>query len=82
MQEVLVTLLTQRYEIARMNEARDTSNFQILDNPVLPTKKSRPKVLLSAVAGMFLGVVIGFVWTILRPPRQSAKTASSAISAS
>ena len=82
MQEVLVTLLTQRYEIARMNEARDTSNFQILDNPVLPTKKSRPKVLMSAGTGMLLGVVLGFVWTILRRPRQLAKTAVVVSSAS
>jgi uncharacterized protein involved in exopolysaccharide biosynthesis len=81
MQEVLVTLLTQRYEIARINEARDTSTFQVLDNPVLPTKKIRPKVRTSAITGMILGIFIGLAWAIVRRPRQSVKTASGAIPA-
>ncbi len=56
MQETLMALLTQRYEIARVNEARDTSSFQILDQPVLPTKKSRPHGLRSALIGFVTGL--------------------------
>lgn len=79
MQEVLVTLLTQRYEVARINEARDTSTFQILDNPVIPTKKIRPKLLTGAASGLLFGIVIGLVWTIARRPQQSAKKPLEAI---
>jgi tyrosine-protein kinase Etk/Wzc len=59
-QETVFTLLTQRYEMAKVDEARTTSTFQILDAPTLPTLKSRPKrrkiVALGGMAGLGLGV--------------------------
>ncbi len=61
MQETLMMLLTQRYEIARVNEARDTSTFQILDQPSTPTKKSRPRRLSISFVGLIVGSLVGFV---------------------
>jgi capsule polysaccharide export protein KpsE/RkpR len=52
-------LLMQRLEMAKVNEARDTSAFQILDAPALPTYKSRPKRLLVLLLGILLGAVSG-----------------------
>jgi capsule polysaccharide export protein KpsE/RkpR len=55
-QETVFSLMTQRYEMAKVDEARDTSTFQILDQPTLPTYRSRPDrkraVLLGAFAGL------------------------------
>lgn len=58
-QETLLMLLTQRYEIARVNEARDTSTIQVLDYPVIPTKKSRPRRIVCILLGCLAGLAIG-----------------------
>ena len=73
-QETLFLLLTQRYEMARISEARDTSAFQILDPPTLPTMKSRPKRSLVIAFGLILGLLAGAafalapIWTRRRSP--------------
>jgi capsule polysaccharide export protein KpsE/RkpR len=59
LQETLFGLLTQRLEMARVNEARDTSTFQILDSPTLPTRKSRPRRLLVTAEWFFVGAFVG-----------------------
>ena len=60
-QETLFTLLVQRYEMARVQEVRDTSTFQVLDSPTLPKKRSRPKRALSIVLGLLAGVGAGLI---------------------
>ena len=42
-QETLFLMLMERFETAKVNEARDTSAFQVLDEPVVPTHHSSPK---------------------------------------
>jgi uncharacterized protein involved in exopolysaccharide biosynthesis len=56
--------LTQMYEMARVNEARSTPAFQMLDPPFLPVKHARPKRLLLGFAGMLLGTIVGISWAI------------------
>jgi uncharacterized protein involved in exopolysaccharide biosynthesis len=62
-QETLVLLLTQRYETARVNEARDTSTIQVLDVPVRATKQARPKKVLSIGSGVVVGLMLGLAWS-------------------
>lgn len=50
-------MLTQRLEMARVDEARDTSAFQILDHPTLPTYHARPRRMRSLVLGAFGGLL-------------------------
>jgi tyrosine-protein kinase Etk/Wzc len=57
--ETVFFLMTQRFEIAKVDEARDTSTFQILDYPTVPTHKSRPKRLRILMTGLFLSLVVG-----------------------
>jgi len=57
--ETVFALMTQRYEMARVDEARDTSTFQILDQPTLPTYKSRPKRKQIVILGTVGGIVVG-----------------------
>jgi uncharacterized protein involved in exopolysaccharide biosynthesis len=73
-QETLFSLLTQRYETARVNEARDTSTFQILDSPTVPTRKTRPKRLMTALIGLFMGSGVGLLTPIAF--RRQRKTAA------
>jgi len=62
LQETLFSLLVQRCEFARVQEVRDTSSFQILDQPTLPRKQTQPKRILSIILGLFAGLGIGLVW--------------------
>ncbi len=55
-QETVFSLMTQRYEMAKVDEARDTSTFQILDYPTLPTYRSRPDRKRIALLGLVGGL--------------------------
>lgn len=64
--ETVFLVLTQRFEMAKVNEARDTSTFQILDHAALPTHKSRPPRLQIILAGFILGLIAGIAWSRYR----------------
>lgn len=64
-QETLYELLSKQYEMAKVEEARDTSTILVLDLAVPPDKKTKPKrllivVMLTFVAG-FTAVFYSFV---------------------
>jgi uncharacterized protein involved in exopolysaccharide biosynthesis len=57
-QEVLVTLLTQQLEQARISEARDTPVVQVLDRAVPAARYSRPRAARNgAIAGVIMLVL-------------------------
>ena len=64
-QETLYELLTKQYEVAKINEAKNTSTLQVLDDAFVPDRKSKPKralmVLLATFAVGFLAVLAAFV---------------------
>lgn len=60
-QEAIYFVLTQRLELARAEEAKERSAFQVLDAPSEPTFRSWPQwpvIPIGAVIGLLLGVVI------------------------
>jgi len=63
-QETLFELLTQQYELSRIQEAKDSPTVQVLDRAVAPEKRSKPKrtriVLLSVILSVFLSVFLAF----------------------
>jgi tyrosine-protein kinase Etk/Wzc len=65
-QETLFFTLSQRYESAKVDEARDTSTFQILDHPTQPAYPSRPRRAKTALLGALVGLVAACVLCILR----------------
>lgn len=64
-QEALYEQLTKQFEMAKINEARDSSSIQVLDEAVAPLSKSKPNrrsiVLFSAVAAFFCSVFLAFI---------------------
>jgi tyrosine-protein kinase Etk/Wzc len=64
-QEALFEQLTKQYEMAKLNEAKDSSSLQVLDDAVVPAKKSKPKraliVILSTFTAFFIGIFVVFV---------------------
>lgn len=64
--EVVYELLTQQYELAKVQEAKEIPSVQVLDAPVLPEKKSFPPRMLFAALGTFLAFGAGVAWILAR----------------
>ncbi len=64
-QEALFEQLTKQYEMAKINEARDSSSLQVLDEAVTPLRKSKSKraliVILSTVTAFFCALFWVFI---------------------
>ncbi len=62
--EVVYELLTQQYELARVQEAKETPSVKVLDAPVIPEKKFFPPRLLIMFLGTFLALAFGVTWVL------------------
>lgn len=64
-QEALYEQLTKQFELAKINEARDSSSIQVLDEAVTPLHKSKPKrsliVILATVTAFFCSIFLVFI---------------------
>lgn len=61
-QEKVYELLTQQYELAKVQEAKEIPSVKVLDAAVVPTKKSfPPRLLLTAIAGL-LSLLASCAW--------------------
>jgi uncharacterized protein involved in exopolysaccharide biosynthesis len=65
-QETVYELLTQQYEMAKVQEAKEIPTVKILDAPVLPTKKLFPGPIAIVCIGMLLGIASGAAWLVFR----------------
>jgi uncharacterized protein involved in exopolysaccharide biosynthesis len=61
-QETVYELLTQQYELAKVQEAKEIPSVKVLDPALVPTKKSFPPRLLIVFLGTGLGVIFGMMW--------------------
>jgi tyrosine-protein kinase Etk/Wzc len=76
--EVIYELLAKQFEMAKIEEARDSAVVQVLDPAVPPDDRSKPQrrniVLLWAVSALLLGILLAFVIETVRKasrdPRQ------------
>ncbi|HKO20881.1 MAG TPA: hypothetical protein VJU82_18555, partial [Acidobacteriaceae bacterium] len=64
-QETLYELLTQQFETARINEAKDTPAVAVIDAPGVPEKKSFPPRALLTLLLTFAAVGATAVWILL-----------------
>lgn len=64
-QEAVFEQLTKQFELAKLNEARDSSSIQVLDEAVVPTEKSKPQrsmiVILATVTAFFCSILLVFI---------------------
>jgi uncharacterized protein involved in exopolysaccharide biosynthesis len=65
-QEAVFELLTQQYEIARIEEAKDVPVVSVIDPPGIPEKKSFPPRLLLALLLTFLAFASTSVLILIR----------------
>jgi capsule polysaccharide export protein KpsE/RkpR len=66
MQENIFDLLTQQYEVARIQEAKDIPVLSIIDAPGIPEKKSFPRRKLLTLIMSMLVLGVTSAWLIVR----------------
>lgn len=79
--EVIFELLARQYEMAKIDEAKDSAVIQVMDKAIEPDRKSKPVrrniVLLAALAALFAGILWAFVREttikVGRDPRQAER---------
>lgn len=64
--ETLFDLLSKEYEIAKIDEARESAVVQSIDPAVVPEHKSKPKRLLTVVLAMIITALATLGFVILR----------------
>src|SRR5262249_54514882 len=63
-QETVYELLTEQYELAKVEEAKETPSVKVLDPGRVPERKSFPPRLLIIFLGTFLAVSASVVWVL------------------
>jgi len=63
-QETVYELLTEQYELAKVQEAKETPSVKVLDPGTVPEKKSFPPRLLIMFLGTFLTTALCVVWVV------------------
>jgi uncharacterized protein involved in exopolysaccharide biosynthesis len=65
-EETVYELLTQQYELAKVQEAKEIPSVKVLDTAVVPTVKTSPHRVLITLIGTFLIVCATAAWILLR----------------
>lgn len=63
--QMLYELLAKQYEVARLDEAKDTAIIQVLDPAVPAERKARPKRALIIGFSVLLALFLAIVWSFL-----------------
>jgi len=63
-EETVFEILTEQYELAKVQEAKETPSVKILDAPKPPEKKSWPPRLLLIFVGGIIGLALASCWII------------------
>jgi capsule polysaccharide export protein KpsE/RkpR len=63
-QATVFELLTQQYELAKVQEAKEIPSVKVLDAAVVPTKKSFPPRLLLTILGTMTGFAVAAMWVL------------------
>ena len=79
--ETIFELLAKQYEAAKIDESREAAVIQVVDEAVVPDKKSFPKPLLIIPIMTFVGFLCALMWSFgmeamsqaARDPRQNAR---------
>jgi len=65
-EEAVYELLTQQFELAKVQEAKEIPTVKVLDSAVAPTVKSSPHRVLLTLGGTVLALFGAVAWILLR----------------
>ena len=78
--ETIYEMLAKQYEMAKIDEAKESSVIQVLDKAVVPEQKSKPKRSTTVlIAGVVAGV-LAMLWAFLAEALQRANKDSANLS--
>jgi capsule polysaccharide export protein KpsE/RkpR len=63
-QETIFVTLRQQYELAKVQEAKETPSVKVIDPPDVPEKKSFPPRFAIIFVGTALAMLIGVAWVL------------------
>jgi len=63
-EEAVFETLTQEYELAKVQEAKETPTVKVLDAPNTPEKRSYPPRMLFTILGTILATMAGIGWIL------------------
>jgi uncharacterized protein involved in exopolysaccharide biosynthesis len=72
-EETVFELLTEQYEMAKVQEAKEIPSVKILDAAIVPTKKSFPPRAVITALGTLLGLALAAVWIVGRTQWESVE---------
>lgn len=65
-QATVFELLTQQYESAKVQEAKEIPSVKVLDAAIVPTKKSFPPRTLLSILGTLFGLAVAMTWIVMK----------------
>src|SRR6266581_1863268 len=71
--EFLYELLAKQYELAKIDEARDATIIQVMDEAIEPDRKSSPKRSLIVALTGFVAGFFAVLWVFLREAQERAR---------
>ncbi len=63
-EETVFEVLTEQYELAKVEEAKETPSIKVLDPPNIPERKSSPHRLLMMIFGSVFAFLFGSIWVL------------------
>lgn len=70
-QEALFEIYSKQFEIARLDESKESTSIQVIDEASRPEKRTRPRRAYFAMAGAISLPLIALIWIASRQKRQS-----------
>lgn len=73
--ETIFELLAKQFELAKIDEAKETAVIQVLDKAMPAAHKTKPSRALITLVGVFFGAVIGIAGAFMRSAYVNARQA-------
>lgn len=70
--QMLYEILSKQYEVARMDEAKDSAIIQVLDKAIEPERKFKPKRAIFGMMAAFLVFFASIGWALMMDAKQKA----------
>ena len=74
-EETVYELLTEQYELAKVEEAKEIPSVKVLDAAVVPTKKSFPPRMAIVLLGTAVVVTLAVIWVLANATWEQADAA-------
>ncbi|MEO7497290.1 MAG: Wzz/FepE/Etk N-terminal domain-containing protein [Massilia sp.] len=71
--ETIFELLAKQFELAKIDEAKDSSSIQLLDPAIPAERKSKPSRAIITLAGLIGGALLGVILAIMRASYTSTR---------